>query len=80
MFPDRKDLNLFSNHLDVLNDCSALVICTEWKVFRSLDLKEISSRLKENIIIDGRNIYNPNLFDGTNFHYYGIARGQSIAK
>lgn len=80
MFPDRKDLNLFSNHLDVLNDCSALVICTEWKVFRSLDLKEISSRLKQNIIIDGRNIYNPNLFDGTNFHYYGIARGQSIAK
>ena len=80
LFLDRKDFNLFSNHLDVLEDCSALVICTEWKIFRSLDLKEISRRLIKNIIIDGRNIYNPNLFEGTNFDYYGIARGKSIEK
>ena len=80
MFLDRKDFNLFTNHLDVLDDCSALVICTEWKIFRSLDLKEIGRRLSKNIIIDGRNIYNPNLFEGTDFDYYGIARGKSLAK
>ena len=78
MFSERNDFNVYDNHLDVLDGCSALVICTEWKVFRSLDLKEIAKRLTKNIIIDGRNIYNPNLFAGTNFDYYGIARGKSI--
>lgn len=41
----------------VLRDCDALIICTEWKEFRSPDFGKIVSLLKEKIIFDGRNIY-----------------------
>ena len=80
IFHDKKYFNIFNNHLDVLDGCSALVICTEWKIFRTLDLKELSSRLLRKVIIDGRNIYNPKLFENTDFDYYGIARGKSLEK
>ena len=42
---------------DVLDDADALILITEWKEFRSLDLFELSKRLKQKIIFDGRNIY-----------------------
>ena len=40
-----------------LRDCDALIICTEWKEFRSPDFRKIASLLKKKIIFDGRNIY-----------------------
>ena len=42
---------------DALDDADALILITEWKEFRSLDLNEISKRLNQKIIFDGRNIY-----------------------
>lgn len=40
-----------------LQNCNALIICTEWKEFRSPDFCKIAEKLKEKIIFDGRNIY-----------------------
>ena len=40
-----------------LQNCDALIICTEWKEFRSPDFQKIANGLKERIIFDGRNIY-----------------------
>ncbi|RDU72130.1 UDP-glucose dehydrogenase family protein [Helicobacter brantae] len=40
-----------------LRDCDALIICTEWKEFRSPDFAKIALLLREKIIFDGRNIY-----------------------
>lgn len=40
-----------------LRDCDALIVCTEWKEFRSPDFEKIASLLREKIIFDGRNIY-----------------------
>lgn len=40
-----------------LQNCDALIVCTEWKEFRSPDFKQISQNLSEKIIFDGRNIY-----------------------
>lgn len=40
-----------------LQNCDALIICTEWKEFRSPDFEKIANGLKERIIFDGRNIY-----------------------
>ncbi|WP_305862913.1 UDP-glucose dehydrogenase family protein [Helicobacter cholecystus] len=40
-----------------LRDCDALIICTEWKEFRSPDFAKIAHELKEKIIFDGRNLY-----------------------
>ena len=46
---------------DVLNDADALVLITEWKEFRALDLDELAKRLNQKIIFDGRNIYSPKI-------------------
>lgn len=40
-----------------LQNCSALIICTEWKEFRSPDFERIAQMLSEKFIFDGRNIY-----------------------
>ena len=48
---------------DALDDADALILITEWKEFRSLDLDELSKRLKQKIIFDGRNIYSKRIED-----------------
>ncbi len=56
---------------DVLDDADALILITEWKEFRSLDLFELSKRLKQKIIFDGRNIY-PKRIESEGFELYQI--------
>jgi UDPglucose 6-dehydrogenase len=52
----------------------ALLICTEWPEFKELDLKRIKKLLKQPVIIDGRNIYNPEVMKKHGFRYYSIGR------
>ena len=52
----------------------ALVILTEWNQFRALDLKRLKKKLKNPIIIDLRNIYNPTELDNMGFEYYSLGR------
>ena len=51
----------------------------EWQEFRSPDFDLIKQELKESVIFDGRNLYNPNLLKMQGLEYYGIGRGQSVA-
>lgn len=57
-----------------LQDADALVIVTEWKEFRSPDFDLIRSRLKQPLIVDGRNLYDPALVRGQGFEYLAIGR------
>ena len=52
----------------------ALVIVTEWKAFRSPDFDRLKSQLKEPLIFDGRNIYEPSNMTDLGFKYFGIGR------
>ena len=54
---DDKNIEFTSSKYDALDNADALILITEWKEFRSLDLDELSKRLKKKIIFDGRNIY-----------------------
>ena len=54
---DDENIEFTSSKYDALDDVDALILITEWKEFRSLDLYELSKRLKQKIIFDGRNIY-----------------------
>ena len=56
---------------DALDDADALILITEWKEFRSLDLYELSKRLKSKIIFDGRNIY-PKRIENEGFELFQI--------
>lgn len=59
---------------DALEGADALVIVTEWKEFRSPDFDLIKARLKQPLIVDGRNLYDPALVRGLGFDYLAIGR------
>ena len=58
----------------VLNQADALVIVTEWKAFRSPDFDILKQELKDPVIFDGRNLYEPEDMKALGFEYYGIGR------
>ena len=67
------DENIFftPSKYDALDDSDALILITEWKEFRSLDLYELSKRLKSKVIFDGRNIY-PKRIENEGFELFQI--------
>jgi len=56
-------------------DCDALAVVTEWNEFKNLDLIRIHDLLRQPIIVDGRNIYDPEEMGCLGFHYRGFGRG-----
>jgi UDPglucose 6-dehydrogenase len=60
---------------ETLEGSDALVIMTEWNEFRSPDFQKIKHLMKEPVIFDGRNIYDPKEMRKLGFTYYGIGRG-----
>ncbi len=54
------------------SDC--MIIVTEWSEFKELDFKKLKRLLKQPLIIDGRNIYDPNKLKGLGFKYVSIGR------
>jgi UDPglucose 6-dehydrogenase len=72
IFGDKIDYE--KNPLDCLENADALVVVTEWNEFRNPDFEKIGSLLKEKVIFDGRNIYNPERLRELGFEYYGIGR------
>ncbi len=59
---------------DAAKDSDALVIVTEWKEFRELDLNKIKTLMRHPLIIDGRNIYSPDAMKKEGFTYISIGR------
>ncbi len=60
--------------LAVLEGADALVIVTEWKTFRSPDFPAIKAALKQPVIFDGRNLYEPAQLRAQGFEYHSIGR------
>jgi UDPglucose 6-dehydrogenase len=63
-----------SNVFETAKNCDALIILTEWDEFKNMDLKKVKNLLKSPIIIDGRNIFNPEKMKKLGFNYYSIGR------
>lgn len=75
IYGERADLVLCDNPETALDGADALVIITEWKLFRSPDFNFIKSRLNRAVIFDGRNLYEPQRMREHGFSYYAIGRG-----
>jgi UDPglucose 6-dehydrogenase len=56
-------------------DCDALIVLTEWNEFKNLDLPRLRELMKQPVIMDGRNIYDPQVMSEMGFHYRGMGRG-----
>jgi UDPglucose 6-dehydrogenase len=57
----------------------ALAIATEWQEFRSPDFERLRTLMREPLIFDGRNLYDPAVLARFGFTYYGVGRGKSLA-
>lgn len=62
------------NMYSCLEDKDALIIVTEWGIFRNPDFDRIKSLLKSNVLFDGRNLYNPNDIREQGIEYFCIGR------
>jgi len=71
-----KTVKLFDNYYDALKGSDALVVVTEWNEFRRPDFDRMKSLLKEPVVFDGRNVFDPKVMKEKGFIYYGIGRGK----
>ena len=75
IYGDRPDLTLCGTKEAALRGADALITLTEWQVFRAPDFDLIKERLKDPVIFDGRNLYDPVRMAKKGFMYYAIGRG-----
>ena len=80
IYGERQDLVLADTPYDVLDGADTLAICTEWQVFRSPDFARLRQTLREPVIFDGRNLFDPAAMASEGFTYYAIGRGASVQK
>jgi UDPglucose 6-dehydrogenase len=59
---------------EALKGADALLICTEWNEFRHPNFQRIKTELKQPVIFDGRNLYDPDLMKALDFKYFSIGR------
>ncbi|HMT12041.1 MAG TPA: UDP-glucose/GDP-mannose dehydrogenase family protein, partial [Ignavibacteria bacterium] len=67
-----KNVKLYKDNYSALKNSDGLVLVTEWNEFRRLDISRMKKLMKQNVIFDGRNIYNPKFIKSNGFKYYGI--------
>ena len=72
---NREGLTLVADARAALDGADALAVLTEWQEFRSPDFDYLKATLKQPVIFDGRNLYNPALLQRSGFSYYGVGRG-----
>lgn len=78
IYGQRDDLALMGTKEAAVQGADALVICTEWQNFRAPDFDTIKAGLKQTVIFDGRNLFDPERLSKRGFTYYAIGRGASV--
>ncbi len=78
LYGERDDLVLAGDRIQAVKGADALVICTEWKEFRSVDFAWLKEQLATPVIVDGRNLFEPDAAKAAGLRYFGVGRGESI--
>ncbi len=78
IYGHRDDFMLMGTKEAALQNADALIICTEWQNFRAPDFDVIKLKLKQPVIFDGRNLFDPDRLNNRGFIYYAIGRGASV--
>jgi UDPglucose 6-dehydrogenase len=73
-------VNFAGNAYEAANGADALLVLTDWDEFASLDLERLHTLLRYPIIIDGRNLYDPEQMASHGFFYYSVGRALSAPK
>ena len=67
-------ISFVENEYDALKDADALIIATEWSIFRNPDFNKIGDILKDKVIFDGRNLFEVEDMNDKGFFYESIGR------
>ncbi len=73
-------VEMFSDPYSMAEGCDALVVNTEWNEFKQLNRRQLRERMKQPVIFDGRNIYDPDEMRELGFKYRGVGRGYNGAR
>jgi len=73
-----KNLTLCENPYQVAENADALILATEWNEFRQIDFERIYKAMNQPIIMDGRNLWDPDRLRELGFTYFGVGRGVHI--
>ncbi len=69
------DVEMMSNAYEVAEDCDAVIVVTEWNEFKQVDLPKMLTIMKTPVVVDGRNIYEPQKMKDLGFTYRAVGRG-----
>ena len=72
------ELRMAKDAYDLADGVDALIVCTEWNEFKNLDLERIHGLMRQPVVVDGRNIYEPDMMARLGFRYRGVGRGNSL--
>jgi UDPglucose 6-dehydrogenase len=69
---------LCNSRMEALRGADALIVVTEWQEFCNPDFEVLKAQLKQPVIFDGRNIYDPVRLNHLGFRYFAVGRGESL--
>jgi len=72
------DVEMVDNPYTLAEGADALILVTEWNEFKHLDLARIHSLMRQPVLMDGRNVYDPEYARDLGFEYRGIGRGYKV--
>ncbi|MBN2005563.1 MAG: UDP-glucose/GDP-mannose dehydrogenase family protein [Anaerolineae bacterium] len=72
------DVQMAENPYDLAEGADALILVTEWNEFKHLDLERIHDLMRQPVLMDGRNVYDPQYVRELGFEYRGIGRGYKV--
>jgi UDPglucose 6-dehydrogenase len=79
LFGDDARFQLVDHQDKALEGCDALLLVTEWGEFRSPDFAQMRTLLREKVVFDGRNLFDPAVVTAAGLEYHGIGRGRAQA-
>lgn len=74
LYGERDDLMLAGDRIQAVKGADALVICTEWKEFRTVDFAWLAGQLTHKLVVDGRNLYLPSTLREAGLNYMAVGR------
>jgi UDPglucose 6-dehydrogenase len=60
--------------MDCVEGCDAIVLVTEWRQFAELDFAEVARRMRGQLVLDGRNFFDPAAIQSAGLTYEGVGR------
>ena len=74
IYGDNQNIVYFEKPYDALKDADCMVLITEWFLYRNPDFERAKQLLKNPVVFDGRNQYNPKELERMGFEYFSIGR------